>query len=188
MTKRTLSKPTLEDVALGETEFNDEYGPMEWLLGELFHQFPSNIKLEQIALKTKVLNTLYSTQIRAVNVVAKHILDLSIDADLALGNPKVVDRIAKVRIGDKVRNNFSFASKYCSWHNEDAFPIYDSRVEACLIHYSKQDGFARIPEHYEYCQYVDIVKAFQTYYALTSCSFKQLDKLLWLRGEQLLGR
>ena len=38
---------------------------------------------------------------------------------LATGSPEIVDKIARVTlsINGKVRNNYSFATKYCSWHN-----------------------------------------------------------------------
>jgi hypothetical protein len=88
-----------------------------------------------------------------------------------------------------VRNNFSFASKYCHWHNPTAYPIYDGNVEACLWFYRKQDGFATFArDGYSYPEFVRRVNAFRDFYGLTSFTYKQLDKLLWYLGDTLLSR
>lgn len=189
MTSQVLSRPTIDDVIRAEKKFDEENGAVEWLLTRLFKQYPENTDVDQVLLKTKVLNLLYSTQIRAVNVVAKHITGLGIDPYLSAGAPEVVDLIAKVKLGEKIRNNFSFASKYCSWHNPTAYPIYDGNVDACLWHYKKQDSFIAFPRNgYSYPDFVRIMIAFRDFYGLTLFSFKQLDKFLWYRGETLLTR
>lgn len=131
---------------------------------------------------------LYETQILAVDTVARHITSLvNIDSCLAAGSPEAVDLIAKVRLGDKVRNNFSFATKYCSWHNPTAYPIYDSNVDACLWCYMKQDRFTTFAHQDLYRSYPDflpIVTAFRDFYGLNSFNFKQLDKFLYERGPE----
>ena len=147
-------------------------------------------------MKTKVLNVLYSTQIRAVKIVARHICSLAIDLDMRAGKPEIVDRIAKVQLKEKTRSNISFASKYCHWHHPAAYPIYDGNVKACLWYYKKQGGsFAdtladrsiAFPQYgYDYVEFVRIVNAFRDAYKLTPFTYKQLDKLLWSLGDTLL--
>jgi hypothetical protein len=137
MTGPVLPPPTADDVIRAEKKFDEEAGPIEWVLTQLFQKFPENTDFGEVVVKTKVLNVLYSTQIRAVNIVARHICSLAIDTDVRAGKPEIVDRIATVQLKDKTRHNFSFASKYCNWHNP-TYPIYDGNVEACLWHYKKQ--------------------------------------------------
>lgn len=128
-----LPRPTEDDVIRAEKRFDQENGPIEWVLRQLFEKFPENTDFGEVVVKTKVLNVLYSANVLAVNVVAKHITDLGIDPDLKAGKAEIVDRIAEVRLsGDRIRYYFSFASKYCSWHNPTEYPIYDGNVEACL--------------------------------------------------------
>ena len=79
---------------------------------QLFEKFPENTDFGEVVVKTKVLNALYTTQVRAVNIVARHICSLAIDADLKAGKAEIVDRIAKVQLSDKIHYFFSFASKY----------------------------------------------------------------------------
>ncbi len=178
----------MDEVTRASKKFDEEYGPTEWIVTELFEKFPQNTDFSEVVVKTKVLNVLYGTQIRAVNIVARHICRLAIDADLRAGNPEIVDVIAKVQLSDKIRNNFSFASKYCHWHNPAAYPIYDGNVEACLWFYRKQDGFATFARNgYDYPEFVRRVNAFRDFYCLTSFGYKQLDKLLWYLGDTLVS-
>jgi hypothetical protein len=194
-----LPRPTGDDVIKAEKKFDEENEPIEWLLAQLFQKFPGNTAFGEVVVKTKVLNVLYTTQIRAVNIVARHICSLGIDPGLRAGEAEIVDRIAKVQLTDKTRYNVSFASKYCNWHNATAFPIYDGNVEACLWHYKNQEGsrFAAalaergiaFPRYgYDYAGFVRIVNAFRDGYSLTSFTYKQLDKFLWSLGETLVSR
>lgn len=148
-------------------------------------------------MKTKVLNVLYAAHVLAVNVVAEHITNLGIDPDLKAGKAEVVDRIAEVKLkGGKIRHYFAFASKYCSWHNDVEYPIYDSRVDASLWYYKKQDNFDEfplipgcplnfVPYGYDHPEFKRRVNAFRDFYDLASCTYKQLDKLLFSLGETL---
>jgi hypothetical protein len=198
MASPVLPPPTADDLIRAEQKFDEENGPIEWVLTELFQKFPENTDFGEVIVKTKVLNVLYSTQIRAVNIVARHICSLAIDPDLRAGKPEIVDRIAMVQLKDKTRYNVSFASKYCNWHNPTAYAIYDGNVEACLWHYKKQAasfaaalterGIAFPRYGYDYAEFVRIVNAFRDAYKLTSFTYKQLDKLLWSLGDTLLSR
>jgi hypothetical protein len=189
MPTTVLPRPTADEVIRAEKIFDEENGPTEWLLTQLFEKFPENTDFGEVVVKTKVLNILYSTQIRAVNIVARHICSLAIDADLKAGNPEIVDGIAKVQLSDRIHNFFSFASKYCNWHNPTAYPIYDGNVEACLWFYRRQDGFATFPRSgYGYPEFVRRVNAFRDFYGLTSFTYKQLDKFLWYLGDTLLSK
>ncbi|MBV9769622.1 MAG: hypothetical protein JOZ32_08630 [Bryobacterales bacterium] len=93
-----LPRPTADEVIRAEKKFDQEARPIEWVLKQLFEKFPGNTDFGEVVVKTKVLNVLYSTQIRAVNIVARHISSLAIDADLNAGNPGIVDKIYKVQL------------------------------------------------------------------------------------------
>src|SRR5206468_1151652 len=101
----------------------------------------ANTSLEDILLKVVALNDLYRTGILATYRVAEHIFQLNIDPLLEAGQSEAVARIARVQLGTVARNNYSFATKYCAWHNPDAYPIYDSYVDNLLWGYKKQDQF-----------------------------------------------
>jgi hypothetical protein len=190
MTTPILPRPTADEVIRAEKKFDEEYGPTEWVLTQLFQKFRENTDFGEVVVKTKVLNVLYAANVLAVNIVARHICSLAIDAALKAGNPEIVDKISKVQFsGDKIRHYFAFASKYCSWHNPTAYPIYDGNVEACLWCYKRQDGFATFARSgYGYPEFVRRVNAFRDFYGLASFSYKQLDKFLWSLGETVVSR
>lgn len=154
----------------------------------LLNKFPHNTDPAHVLLKVVAINRLYNTQIFAVHDVARCIAAHNIDAELAEGSLNVVSKIAPVTIKDKVRNNFSFASKYCSWHNPEAYPIYDRNVDACLCAYKLQYRFADFSRQAlcEYPAFFNVVCAFREHFSLTSLSFKELDKFLWVKGRELL--
>ena len=182
---------SITDVNKRIEQFDKENGPIEWLLTQLFRQFRSNTDLSEVLLKTKVLNLLYSTRIGDVNTVASHIVGLGgIDALLSAGSPDAVGLIANVQIKHRNFCFYSFATKYCSWHNPAAYPIYDKHVDTCLWFYKKQDPSATFlhQELWNYSIFLKVVSAFRNSYGLDSFTFKQLDKFLFYHGEELLSQ
>lgn len=146
---RNLIHPSNEVVGkyIGKFNNDERYYLADQAIVHLFTQFPENKRLEDILLKISVINDLYSTQIYATFLMAKHIQRLDIDASLRQGDPEVVTRIS---LGHEIRskktnkeiNFYSFGIKYCSWHHKDMFPIYDSFVYKILIAYREKDGFS----------------------------------------------
>ena len=121
----------------------ENYTLQEKSLNLLFHSYcPDNNQIEQVLLKVSALNDFYSTNIFDTYTVAKHILKCNIDNDLGAGNEALVNKIAPVTINGKTRNFYSFASKYCSHHKPESYPIYDSYVDKMLMHFKKKDKYA----------------------------------------------
>src|SRR5690554_4855834 len=77
----------------------------------------------------------YNTNIFKIHTVAKHIYNLNIDSRLEDNDLTLVNEIAKIDFNGKIKNMYSFATKYCSHHKPDIFPIYDSYVEKVLKYY-----------------------------------------------------
>lgn len=183
-----LPRPTVELVEAECKAFDLENWLAEEALGQLRAQFPLNTDIRHVLLKVLVLNKLYGTMIRDIEVetVAKHIVGLGIDPLLAQGSLQAVTLITDC---PNVRQYLSFASKFCSWHNPTAYPIYDGNVRECLSLYQKQDSFAQFrnkEDLYYYQKLSDAVLAFRSYYGLNSLAFKQLDKFMYRVGGQIL--
>jgi hypothetical protein len=140
-----LKKPTKELVEKYRRQFEQKNRPDEEAIKELFKIFPYNQDYKGVLLKSIVINELYSTQIIAIKNVARNIFELNIDVRLGQGDPQVVDQIAKLTINGKKRRNYSFATKYCSFHQPSLYPIYDSIVDKVLRAYQKQDRFSPQP-------------------------------------------
>jgi hypothetical protein len=194
-----VMKPTADDVRDAVAAFDDDDTKIiEDALRELFGQYPRNTEPAHVLLKVTTLNTLYSTQIRLYNPryptlleVTKHIVDLHIDSYLELGDAEAVNRISKMEISPKaIRYNYSFATKYCSWHDQNAYPIYDNRVYLYLCHLMKHKCLDRFPQKdwYDYSKFKGMIEGFQKRYGLGSFSFKDIDKFLFQQGLMLFSR
>lgn len=165
----------------------ENYKLQEGSLSLLFSELcPKNIKIEHILLKVSALNDFYSTNIFDTYSVAKHILQKNVDANLKANNYSLVNDIAKVSIKGKVKNFYSFASKYCSHHKPECFPIYDSFVEKMLLYYKSVDEFDAFQKHdlKTYKRFIEIIRNFQSFYKLNKFSLREIDIFLWLAGKK----
>jgi hypothetical protein len=189
-----LTTPTEERVRTACKEFDRENLDVEEALKELFNQYPSNSDMRHVLLKVVALNSLYSTQIFVYSEKVPNVLDVAqhihknakeIDSALAVGSPEIVDTIAVVTVSEKKdRNYFSFATKYCSWHQPEFYPIWDSNVERYLGRLQKQTDFAKnfnMAAHWKYPEFQSVMSALRDSYHLRG-SFKDIDKFLWLYG------
>lgn len=165
----------------------ENYILQEKSLGLLFNKLcPDNTKIEDVLIKVSALNDFYSTNIFDTFTVSKHILNCKIDKYLEDEDVGLVNKIALVTINGKTRNFYSFASKYCSHHKPDIYPIYDSYVEKMLMYFKKKDRFCQFrKEHLKvYKKFIEIIQTFKEYYNLDKFSLRQIDIYLWLAGKE----
>ncbi len=165
----------------------ENYHLQENALNKLFHQLcPENDKIEDVLLKCATLNDFYSTNIFSIYPVAEHIVKLNIDSRLCNGDITLVKDIQRIIIGGKERNFYSFATKYCSHHNAEEFPIYDSYVEQILVYFQKEHHFSsfKLADLKEYTVFKKALVDFRTYYGLTNYSLKQIDQYIWQLGKE----
>ena len=189
MTDLLLPNPTLELVKEECAAFDEEPSTKlgEEALALLRTHFPHNAKTSHVLIKALALNKLYSTRVNDVDVepLARHIAGLNIDPSLDRGLLEVVDRIADC---PKLKKYLSFASKYCSLHKPETYPIWDGNARECLWSYQLQDKFGDFQnqELWVYQKYVTIVLGFRDRYRLNCYSIRQLDKFLYRSGGRIL--
>jgi hypothetical protein len=198
---QTLLAPTEELVRAACDEFDQDPDnrAIERSLAELFNRYPANSDHAHVLLKAVALNTLYSTQIPLYSNTRPDLRDVAqhihrnaeqIDSALAAGIPEIVDTIARLRVpGKRDYCYFSFASKYCSWHKPEFYPIYDSNVDR-YVSRLKEDALFREffntgEERWRYAEFRRLIGILRERHGLNSCSFKQLDKFLYLQGSRL---
>jgi hypothetical protein len=188
-----MQKPTNELVEEYIDKFNkdERYFPADQAIINLFESFPENKKLEDILLKISVINDLYSTNILGTFIMAKHIQKLQIDQGLKVGDPHLVNEIAlghgiKSKRFNKEINFYSFATKYCNWHNRDNYAIYDSFVEKVLIAYQRKDSFSifKKSDLKNFVKFKSIIFDFMNFYGLSRQNLKGIDKFLWIYGKE----
>lgn len=194
----SVQTPSADRLINAAKMFDNENQAVEASLAELFTQYPDNNKLAQVFLKVVAVNVLYGTQIPlysdrkpTVEQVAQHIVTRGIDSALENGDAEIVDGIALITpVGKKAWNNFSFATKYCSWHRPKAYPIYDSRVEKYLrfLNRSREIPGWEHPDHWNYPKFREIVESVRTQYGLQEFTFKQLDKFMYYEGSKLFDK
>lgn len=151
-----------------------------------FNLCPENKEMSDILIKCSSLNNFYSTNIFKVHNVAKHFLNQNIDERLATGDLKLVMDLANIMINGKRFFFYSFATKYCSHHRPDIYPIYDRYVNKLLKYFRNRDGFMVFKETdlKEYCSYYNIIQTFKSFYRLQAFTVKQIDKYLWQLGKE----
>ncbi|WP_270270821.1 hypothetical protein [Enterococcus lactis] len=153
--EKTISETIHKQKYLSLTEENIEkqhkfvgassnYGKEGLIIHDVLNAFPLHNDLNTIAMKIAVIDVTNSTHLSqyksrlSLYDLAKVILEIpNFDDRLAKGDPQLINIIAR-NIG--AVNMFSFASKYCTYHNvevcgRDDYSIFDGIVKNTLPHY-----------------------------------------------------
>ena len=156
-------------------------------LRRLFTEFmPTNTDSGDVAVKVSALNAIYATQILGVTQMAEHIVGLGVDPrlDSESADPSLIEDIATLTQKGMTRRHYSFATKFCSFHRPNLYPIYDSLVVEVL------NGFLKQREEYDtfepgdswrtdYGLYVRSLLKFRSHYGLDAFTLRDIDKYLW---------
>ena len=169
------------------------YVENEDALAMLINAHPSSSVFDDVLVKCAVIDRFYSTNIYGndLNKRARHIVSIkNIDLRLQNGDLTLVDDIASCPTVSSYY--LSFASKYCNWHNQRDFPIYDSIVRKILgeLNNSFDLGVAKkgdLRKYDVYCKALeDLVKNRKLTAVIDKNSkidFKALDRYLWVLGK-----
>lgn len=183
----TPNKQIIKEYLTKWDNLEDHYIWQESSLDKLFHNdYKYNTDLNEILIKCSCLNDFYSTNIFLIYPVAKNIFDLKIDERLKNGDPTLVNDIAKVNISGKDKFFYSFASKYCSHHNNIEFPIYDYFVDKMLVYFQKRDKFSKFKKDdlKDYVKFRNILIDFKKFYDIDEYNLRDIDKYLWIAGKE----
>ena len=186
--------------ALKRYEKLESYRIQEELLQYLVKEYPNHSNKAAVDTKVKLLNIFYSTGIQATNKMCENILSIkNIDKRLSAGDKSLVPEIANLSLINKTRYNYSFATKYCAYHQPAKFPIYDSIVANTFISffekgllpkykystrksteketYTKTEFAAKIKE---YDFFVDVYDYFMNLYDLKEdFTYREVDTYIW---------
>ncbi len=184
-----LAKPTRDLVQkyILKIQRDPQFSSQDKALSNLLAAFPLNQHLEDVILKASTINSLYHTNIFDIHKVAQHIVELQIDPQLESGSPELIDEIAYVTLNGKKKRFYSFATKYCSFHRPEIYPIFDGTAEWLINSYQKSDHFGAFSpsDLHDYPHYKEIIKSFRAHYGLTEFTFRQLDNFLWAYGQEM---
>ena len=180
------NKKTIENYLIKWDNLEEHYIWQEKSLYKLFHEdYKNNTDLNEILIKCSCLNDFYSTNIFSIFSVAKNIYNLKIDKRLNENDPSLVNDIAHVKINGVDKTFYSFASKYCSHHN-DEFPIYDYFVDKMLVYFKNKDKFSKFKKDdlKDYVKFRNILIDFKKFYDIEEYSLRDIDKYLWIAGKE----
>jgi hypothetical protein len=166
----------------------------EKALKKLIDCFPGHKNLDEIYLKVTAVNSLYSTNIYDTYRIAYHLYSnvRDIDYRLDMGDSLLVEEIAKGH-GIKGKNGnekhfYSFATKYCSFHNSSMFAIYDTLIQELLIKFHNEEVTNENKLNYdklrEYKEFLKVIGKFKERFELKDFSLKEVDMYLWLLGKE----
>lgn len=147
---------------------------------------------EIIHKRVKTLNVLYHTHLWQENIIDIEQFLIQggevFESKILSGNMDTVAALAD----RNNRNCFVFATKYCSFVNPDEYPIYDSLVSNVLYYLHNRKpllegklSFEMIRQNRDYKTFKDIVDMFKKQYGLENCSYREIDKFLWLVGKNM---
>lgn len=154
---------------------NSQYGPEQDIIRDVLCKYPYNTDIIEVAMKVSVIDVTNSTQLSkyksyiSLYDIAKIIAGISdFDERVAKGDESLVEEIAG-KSKDLGVNLFSFASKYCHYHNwfvyeRDDYSIFDSVVGKHLSTYSLTENPISVTTPNKWRKKIDY-KAFNGYIA-----------------------
>ena len=153
----------------------------ESTLRELIRTYPDNQDIRHILVKVVAINTLYHARVLDVDIhpLAIHIASIE-GLDEMLRKDRLTPSMQSGVRGERGRNTSLCAySKYCSWHNQDAYAIYDGNVWQALVEYrSRKRGFTFKDAEAKNCEgFRAIVKRFQSHYGLELLMKEALERI-----------
>lgn len=154
-------------------------------------EFSRNTSLRHIIVKCSVLNDFYATNIYQIEPVARNIASIrDFDKRIVRGDLSLVGEIAKA---DGVKNiNYSFATKYCSHHRPELYPIYDRYVADVLMFlrrkYPDMFKFKSRNSLKDYETFVSAIETVRKNFGLEDYTYKDIDRYLWQLGKDFYNR
>ena len=145
---------------------------------------PLHTDLEQVLEKVSLINELYSAGVQDIVAMAEHILLLqNLDSLLKDGDLNVVENIAnyETSVSRKKIRCYSFATKYCAFHNPIKYPIYDKFVAQRVLELTREIGYhVTAMELKKYTRFKDAIDRIIAVFCLEN-DYNKVDKYLWLQ-------
>lgn len=189
------------------------YARVDDALLSLFEAYPDNSSFPEVLAKVCVANSFYATNLRIMPLekgtemrmpdaisMSKHICAQS-RFDKWIRSTALDDRMRAV---EYIRNGnsefirrpdaystYSFATKYCSWHNPAGFPIVDTYSRSAIVRLAHVWGFAKSLRKNDTANYDtfvwlcdEAIRHAKQELGFRFNDYRQLDKFLWMFGKE----
>lgn len=189
-----ISNETMEEIEL-LVHNTENYGSENELITRCLRKFPENTDPDIVAMKIGLIDITNSTHLsqHKSKISMVELADIissipDIDARIAIGDPEIVNKIAKSN--GKV-NLFSFASKYCCYHNRnlyerDDYSILDTILKEYLPRYFDDVTRGQIQkwqDSFNYQAYNDYISKKLDEYGITVPYRKRkFDHFVWYKN------
>ena len=187
-------QPNIQVVKHFANAFDINYYRAEQHLSNIFSSQPLNTLIDEIIpSRVTTLNAHYHTRLHGntTKAIIEYLKQHGPELEQKLRDSNFPDySIAGAIASCEGHNNFSFATKYCSFVNPDVYPIFDNQVCRVLNFFQRRDGFYKnrwlrledVRQECDYQEFVKIIDAYKAHYKLGSCTYREIDKFLWLVG------
>lgn len=196
---RDVSGDIITNDAMEEIELlvqnTENYGPENELITRCLRKFPENTDPDIVAMKVGLIDITNSTHLsqHKSKISMVELADIissipDIDERIAIGDPEVVNEIAK---SNGRVNLFSFASKYCCYHNRnlygrDDYSILDTVLKEYLPRYFDDITRGQIQkwqDSFNYQAYNDYISKKLDEYGITvSYRKRKFDHFVWYKN------
>lgn len=182
-------------------EFDDKYGVREKALEEVFLKYRDTHIESEILIKVILLNHIYSAGLNSnppleenknkkrqvdVDEMAKRLSTISDELNVLFhdeSKPHVaVNKILDLFSDECYFKPYSFATKYCNFHNPDKYPIADSFSKGVLYYYFEKKYKQKQFNNYK--DFCEIYGIFKKCVCVKELSVKEIDKSLWMFGKK----
>lgn len=194
-----ISRDIITNESLDEAEKDvmgtDNYGPEMEMITRCLKKYPGNTDADLVAMKVGLIDITNSTHLSQhkskISMVELSEIIASIpdiDERIKFGDPEVVNAIA--RSNGKI-NLFSFATKYCCYHNKnlygrDDYSILDTVLKESLPRYFEditKGQIQRWQNSYNYAAYNDyITKKLDELNITTDYRKRKFDWFVWYKN------
>lgn len=192
--------------------FDCSEGDKEKTISYVFRDL-RNDKLEVVLTKVVLLNEFYSTYLNSnpprkiiegetypmdVVKMAHHILSwnqfneycFSTDPQKRFEAVEYIRRKPSEYRATYHKEAYSFATKYCCWHNPDCYPIVDSYSKGMLYYLNREFDFCKksirgtdLNDYPIFCHVYNALQKYLSEKCAKQFGYRQLDKFLWYYGK-----
>lgn len=211
--KKDLTDFNLDEYHKKVVEEDEDYGAEYKLLNHILERFPNNTDPEIVAMKICLIDTTNSTNLskyrRYINIpdLAKRICsEPNMDKWLSEGDLRAFEWILGPYYNKKDKTKkklFSFASKYCCYHNnfaykygkKDCFAIYDTNIAMNLHRYDptkqltarkvqKWRDHGTVNDYNEFNDFVDLILKNMH----TKLKKRKFDHFIWYQVKEQIEK
>ena len=199
VSRDSITNDTIDD-ASNSVKNTDNYGPEIELVTRCLRKFPDNSDLDTVAMKIGLIDITNSTHLsqhksRISMVELAEIISSipNIDDRIKRGDPEVVNEIAR---SNGNINLFSFASKYCCYHNinvygKDDYSILDTILKEYLPRYFDditENQIKKWQNGFQYKEYNDyITKKLDEHQITVKNRKRKSDYYIWYKNRSSSG-